>query len=127
VDIAEIDLFSGEARFIKSGAAPSFVLRDGGIFRLQSKTVPIGIMRALDAEMIKFDVQEGDRVVMVSDGVSRSYDESPWLLDMMSTDEEVLSGDTDGASERIIREAISRGSEDDVTAGVIEIKTLRAG
>jgi len=127
VDIAEIDLFSGEARFIKSGAAPSFVLRDGGIFRLQSKTVPIGIMRALDAEMIKFDVQEGDRVVMVSDGVSRSYDESPWHLDMMSTDEEVLSGDTDGASERIIREAISRGSEDDVTAGVIEIKTLRAG
>jgi hypothetical protein len=127
VDIAEIDMFSGEARFIKSGAAPSFVLRDGGIFRLQSKTVPIGIMRALDAEMIKFDVQEGDRVVMVSDGVSRSYDECPWLLDMMSTDKNVLCGDTEDAAERIIREAISRGSEDDVTAGVIEVRMKRAG
>ena len=122
VDIAQIDMLSGEARFIKSGAAPSFVLRDGGIFRLQSKTVPIGIMRALDAEMIKFDVQDGDRVVMVSDGVTRSYDECPWLLDMMSTDEEVLDGDVEDAAERIIREAIAHGSEDDVTAGVIEVR-----
>ena len=122
VDIAQIDMLSGEARFIKSGAAPSFVLRDGGIFRLQSKTVPIGIMRALDAEMIKFDVQDGDRVVMVSDGVTRSYDVCPWLLDMMSTDEEVLDGDVEDAAERIIREAIAHGSEDDVTAGVIEVR-----
>ena len=127
VDIAEIDMFSGEARFIKSGAAPSFILRDGGIFRLQSKTVPIGIMRALDAEMIKFDIADGDRVVMVSDGVSRSYDESPWLLDMMSTDEEVLSGGMEDAAEVIIREAISRGSVDDVTAGVIEVRRKEDG
>ena len=77
--------------------------------------------------MIKFDVQEGDRVVMVSDGVSRSYDECPWLLDMMSTDKNVLCGDTEDAAERIIREAISRGSEDDVTAGVIEVRMKRAG
>lgn len=127
VDIAEIDMLSGEARFIKSGAAPSFVLRDGGIFRLQSKTVPIGIMRALDAEMMKFDIEDGDRVVMVSDGVSRSYDESPWLLDMMSTDEVVLCGGTEDAAEAIVRASITQGSEDDVTAGVIEVKIKRAG
>lgn len=49
IDICEIDLYTSEARFIKSGAAPSFVLRNGSIYRLQSKTVPIGIIRALDA------------------------------------------------------------------------------
>ena len=76
VDIAEIDLTTGEARFIKSGAAPSFVLRDGSIFRLQSKTVPIGILRALDAELIRFEVREGDTVVMVSDGAARSFCQS---------------------------------------------------
>ena len=59
---------------------------------------------------------------MVSDGVTRSYDECPWLLDMMSTDEEVLDGDVEDAAERIIREAIAHGSEDDVTAGVIEVR-----
>ena len=116
-----IDLVTGEARFIKSGAAPSFVLRDGSIFRLQSKTVPIGIIRALDAEMIKFDVQPGDTVVMVSDGVARSYDEVPWLLDMMSTDETVLTGDERRAAMAVVSEAAIRGSTDDITVGVVRI------
>ena len=121
VDIAEIDRITGEAKFVKSGAAPSFVLRGGSIFRLQSKTVPIGILRALDAEMIRFDVQPGDRVVMVSDGAARSYDEVPWLLDMMTTDEVILKGSPKEAAAKIVREAARRGSSDDITAGVISI------
>lgn len=119
VDIAEIDLITGEAKFVKSGAAPSFVLRGGNIFRLQSKTVPIGIIRALDAEMIKFDVMPGDRVVMVSDGAARSYDEVPWLLDMMTSDEVILKGSPKEAAAKIVREAARRGAADDITAGVI--------
>lgn len=121
VDIAEIDLMSGEAKFIKSGAAPSFILRDGSIFRLQSKTVPIGIIRALDAEMIKFDVREGDTVVMVSDGAARSYDEVPWLLDLMTDDETVLHGDERNAAITIVGEAAMRGGRDDITCGVIRV------
>ena len=125
VDIAEIDLMTGEARFIKSGAAPSFVIRDGSIFRLQSKTVPIGIIRALDAEMIRFDIREGDTVVMVSDGAARSYDEVPWLLDMMTHDEDVLSGEENKAAEKIVREARRRGSADDITAGIVRVMSPR--
>lgn len=121
VDIAEIDLMTGEARFIKSGAAPSFVLRDGSIFRLQSKTVPIGIIRALDAEMIKFDVREGDTVVMLSDGVARSYDEAPWLLELMTDDETVLHGDERNAAITIVSEAALRGGRDDITCGVMRL------
>ena len=121
VDIAEIDLLTGKARFIKSGAAPSFVLRGGSIFRLQSKTVPIGILRALDAEMIRFDILPGDRVVMLSDGAARSYEEVPWLLDMMTSDEVILKGSPKEAAAKIVREAARRGSSDDITAGVISV------
>lgn len=122
IDLAEIDLKTGEAKFIKSGAAPSFVIRDGSIYRLQSKTVPIGIIRALDAEMIKFDVEEGDTIVMLSDGVARSFEECPWLLDMLTSDEDVLSGDAKSAAEKIVKSAASRGSHDDITAGIIRIR-----
>ncbi len=121
VDIAEIDTVTGCAKFVKSGAAPSFVLRDGAVFRLQSKTVPIGIIRALDAEMLKFDILPGDTVVMLSDGAARSYEEVPWLLDMMAHDEDILSGDEKKAAEKIVKEARRRGSHDDITAGVIRI------
>ena len=122
VDICEVDLYTKEARFIKSGAAPSFVLRNGSIFRLQSKTVPIGIIRALDAEMIKFDVEAEDVIVMVSDGAARSYDEVPWLLDMMTTDEVILHGDERLAAMSIVSEAAVRGSVDDITCGIMRIK-----
>ena len=121
VDAAEIDLTSGEARFVKSGAAPSFVLRDGSIFRLQSKTVPIGILRALDAEMIRFDVRQGDTVVMVSDGAAKSFDEEPWLLDLLTSDEEILSGDEKRAAMTVVSEAALRGSKDDISCGVFRI------
>ena len=121
VDAAEIDLTTGEARFVKSGAAPSFVLRDGSVFRLQSKTVPIGILRALDAEMIRFDVREGDTVVMVSDGAAKSFDEEPWLLDLLTSDEEILHGDEKRAAMTVVGEAAVRGSKDDITCGVFRI------
>ena len=121
IDICEIDLYTSEARFIKSGAAPSFVLRNGSIYRLQSKTVPIGIIRALDAEAIKFDIEQGDTVVMLSDGVARSYDEVPWLLDMMTSDETVLRGDEKLAAITIVSEAAVRGSRDDITCGIMRV------
>ena len=124
VDIAEIDLMSGQARFIKSGAAPSFVIRGGSIFRLQSKTVPIGIIRALDAEMIRFDIEAGDTVVMVSDGAARSYDEAPWLLDLMTYDEDITRGDETEAAKKIVAEAKKRGSCDDVTAGIVRLRAV---
>ncbi len=121
IDLAEIDLNTGEAKFVKSGAAPSFVIRDGSIYRLQSKTVPIGIIRALDAEMIKFDIEDGDVIVMLSDGVARSFEECPWLLDMLSSDKEITEGDVKKAAEKIVRSAAQRGCADDITAGVIRI------
>ncbi len=84
VDLMELDLISGRASFLKSGAAPSFVRRGENLFKLQSKTVPIGIIRALDAEQLCFDVEAGDVIVMLSDGIVQSFEESVWLLDLLS-------------------------------------------
>ncbi len=121
VDLAEIDLLTGRARFIKSGAAPSFVVRDGRLFRLQSKTAPIGIIRALDAEMISFDLEPGDTVVMISDGVTRSFEEAPWLCEMLS-DGAAAGADPGELAGRIVARAKEEGSHDDITAGVIRIR-----
>ena len=120
VDLMEIDLMNGHTRFVKSGAAPSFVLRDGRLFRLQSKTVPIGIVRALDAEMIRFDICKGDTVVMLSDGVVRSFEDCPWLYDMLC-DPAMTGSDPGETARRIIGCAVKNGAKDDITAGVVRI------
>ena len=118
VDLMELDLMNGAARFVKSGAAPSFVIRDGRLFRLQSKTVPIGIMRALDAEMISFEALHGDVIVMLSDGVARSFEDCPWLYDLLSG-EAMRDDDPERMARTIVRYAMENGASDDVTAGVI--------
>lgn len=121
IDLCEIDLVTMEVCFVKSGAAPSFVLRDGSLFRLQSKTVPIGILRALDAERIRFTVQPGDVIVMLSDGIARSFEECPWLLDLLTTNEDLRCGNVQTAAETIVREAARHGAIDDITAGVVRV------
>lgn len=118
VDLMELDLMNGCVRFVKSGAAPSFVLRGGRLFRLQSKTVPIGIMRALDAEMIKFETEPGDIIVMLSDGVAKSFEDCPWLYDLLC-DENEWTGDMEQMAKKIVKRAIENGADDDITAGVV--------
>ncbi|MBR4895377.1 MAG: hypothetical protein IKZ41_03040, partial [Clostridia bacterium] len=60
-------------------------------------------------------------VVMISDGAARSYEEAPWLLDLMSTDEGILSGDERTAAMTVVSEAAMRGSRDDITCGILRV------
>lgn len=79
VDLLELDLITGRAAFIKSGAAPSFIVRAGTVQRLQAGSVPIGIIRKLDAHTTEFVLRPGDTVVMVSDGILQDDPEGEWL------------------------------------------------
>ncbi len=121
IDLCEIDMVTGEARFIKSGAAPSFVIRGDSLFRLQSKTVPIGILRALDAEMIRFPVHPGDTVVMLSDGIARSFEDCGWLLTHLTSADSMNAADPDVVAAGIVSEAAKHGAVDDITAAVMRI------
>ena len=83
VDLLEYDLVTGKAQFYKGGAAPSYIYRDGNLFKLRSNTVPLGIIKELDTKKIAIDTAEGDIIVMVSDGVTQSKEECPWLFDLL--------------------------------------------
>ena len=84
VDLFELDLLSGDATFIKSGAAPSFVKRSDSLFRIKSQTAPIGLMKSIDSERIKASVQSGDFVVMLSDGIIQTTEEAAWLIELLA-------------------------------------------
>lgn len=84
VDLFTVDLYRGEAEFLKSGAAASYVKRGSSIFRLKSKTAPLGLMKSVDAERIKVELEGDDYVIMLSDGIAQSAEDTPWLLDLLS-------------------------------------------
>lgn len=85
VDLAEIDLITGEASFIKSGAAPGFVVRDRVVHRLQSVSIPIGIISTLDVRATPFCLKAGDTVVMISDGILQNDPDCKTLTAFLST------------------------------------------
>ena len=118
VDAAQIDLVRGGASFFKSGAAPSFVLRSGKLFALRSKTVPIGILPAADAEGISFEAEAGDVIMMASDGVTRDGGECPWLCEALCRES---MANLTAAAKRIASEA-RRRCEDDVTVLLLRIE-----
>jgi len=70
VDLAIIDSYSGEAEFLKVGAASSYVKRLGEVTTIKSAALPIGILGHIEAEVVKWTLSPGDIIVMVSDGIS---------------------------------------------------------
>ncbi len=84
VDMFEFNLERGEAQFLKSGAAPSYVKRGNSLFRIRSETAPIGLLSAVDSERIKVEVKCDDLVILMSDGICGSPEDAPWLMELLS-------------------------------------------
>jgi stage II sporulation protein E len=122
VDLLEVDLLYGKASFVKSGAAASYVKRGEHLFRIRSDTAPMGILRALDAERICFSVRPGDEIVLLSDGVSQSMEDAPWLPEYLATAKEKSTEET---AREILELARSHGSGDDMTVMLVQIEPYR--
>lgn len=120
VDLMELDLMERRASFYKSGAAPTYVFRDGGLFKLRSRTVPIGIIRDPDVRKIGFEMGDGDLVVMVSDGVTQGKEECPWLFDLLRSHTE--TDDVRRLADLIVKYAAEDENSDDISVLVMKIE-----
>ena len=119
VDLFELDLISGDGKFVKSGACPSFVKRGDNVFLLQSQTAPIGIMKTLDAEELSCSLVPGDICVMVSDGIVPSKSDSHWVKQYLT---EFQGDNIEKLCQGIMKEAKKRRMKDDATVICAVIK-----
>jgi len=87
LDMVVIDTYSGEAEFLKIGAAPSFIKRVREVMTVKSSSLPIGILQQIEIQPIKEMVVEGDFIIMVSDGIvdvpQSSLDKENWLANFL--------------------------------------------
>lgn len=119
VDLFSLDLITGEAFFIKCGAAPSFLKRSSSLFRIKSATAPIGLMKEVDSEKIKVEVGVGDYAIMLSDGAVLLPDDAVWLFEFLSRPS---SDSAEVYAERILSEAKKNSdADDDITVSVVRI------
>ena len=119
----ELDTLSGAATFYKSGASPTYVFRNGNLFKLRARSAPLGILRGTSARKVSFDVNVGDLLVMVSDGVTGGREECPRLFDTVRA----LSGTSsaEDVADAVVKYAGSEASSDDIS--VIAIRILGDG
>lgn len=128
VDLSTIDLYTGEAEFIKVGAAATLIKSENKIETMDCKSLPIGVLEKVDTEVIKKQVKNGDMIIMVSDGVL-DYDneeagKADWLVEYLSKDN---TNDPEILSNNIIKRAkeLSKGKiKDDMTVVVSKVYNL---
>ena len=118
VDLLELDLMTGEGAFLKSGAAPTFVIRGKVVRRLQAGTVPIGILNTLDVQKTDFPLRAGDTVVMVSDGILQGDDEGEWLTSYLTG---AAAQTPDEIVYQICRRCAERETRDDCSVVALRI------
>lgn len=73
IDMGMIDLYTGSTRFIKMGAAASFIKKKDGIERIESASLPAGMLQQIETETSSVQVEDGDFVIMVTDGILDSF------------------------------------------------------
>ena len=120
VDLFELDTYTGQGCFIKSGAAPSFVCRGKNVYKIAARTIPVGITERIRAEKIKFRLRAGDIVVMASDGIADGQEECRLIVECLCkrTSNEPL----DIAAALMSRARSKAGARDDMTLSVISVE-----
>ena len=69
LDICDMNLYTGECEFMKVGAACTYIKRGRLVDRLSTQNFPLGVFGQLEPELIYRTLQNGDYVIMLSDGV----------------------------------------------------------
>ena len=125
LDIQILDLFNGNMEFIKNSACPTYIKRNGDVQLLKAVSLPTGILTNVDLVVYDYDLQDGDILVMCSDGIIDSNKEylnkQVWLKYLL---EDIQIDDAQKIADIIIGEAIDNDfgvQKDDMTVIVAKI------
>lgn len=73
LDLAYINLWTGEGRLMKFGASASYLVSEDRIRAFENKNLPLGILEHIAEGETSFTVMDGDRLVLMTDGVKDLY------------------------------------------------------
>lgn len=125
LDISILDLFAGNIQFIKSGACPTYVKRNRNVSLIKSNSLPTGIMNEVNVDTYDKDLENGDIIVMCSDGIIDSSIEYAnrelWLKYLL---EDIQTDIPERIANIILKEAIDNcvgKPKDDMSVVVIKV------
>ncbi len=119
VDLAGVDLYTGGVTLKKAGAPLTYIKKGGRLCAREMPSLPAGILNNIKFSTETINLNAGDMVVMVSDGVLTG--DERWLERLIKTWNE---GSAQDLAQAVVQEAIRRRAEtkdDDMTAVVVRL------
>ncbi|MHB8926735.1 MAG: SpoIIE family protein phosphatase [Bacillota bacterium] len=68
IDLAVLDLNTGDCDFTKIGACPTYLVRGERLLAIRASSVPAGILGDIEVEPERWRLRPGDTLVMLTDG-----------------------------------------------------------
>jgi stage II sporulation protein E len=124
LDMCVIDLEFGFVDFIKLGANPSYVKHKHSLTSIEGSSLPLGVVEEIKTKVQKSAIEEGDIIILCSDGVADAFNGEENLKDLINNLQ--LTAPKELANE-ISKEAVkvSKGDlKDDMTIIVARIVRL---
>ena len=121
LDLLEINRYTSQARFYKMGGTTSFVVKQAGeVEMIQNKNLPFGIDEQI--ESFEYELQNGDLILMSSDGIFENVESSEELLSLIKS---IRHYAPQKIAYEIINYAINAKlkDKDDMTLIVLKVKT----
>lgn len=125
VDLMELDMVRGSAKFLKSGAAASYIIRQGSVYCVNAQSMPVGITKEASPTELFFNLSAGDIVLMVSDGVAEDKSDGKWIAELLGMLEHSSPKSlADAVMDKAIKE---KGKiSDDMTVLAVKIEDAQA-
>lgn len=124
LDICDIDLYRGSCQLRKVGGAVTVFKRGGEVERMATGNLPLGIFGQVEAEPLCRELQDGDYLVMISDGVVDAFGGEEGEDTLLSVIAGIQDRNPGEIAERLLRIALHASGgriRDDMTIGVIGI------
>ena len=126
LDVAILDLYSGNMEFMKNGACPTFIKNKKQVNVVKSISLPAGILDKIDLVVYDKDLSDGDIIVMCTEGVLESNSEYEnkelWIKNVL---EEIETDNVQKIANIILEESIDNNfgnPKDDMTVIVVKVK-----
>ncbi len=125
LDISILDLYGGKIELIKSGACPTYIKRRRNVNIIKSNSLPTGIIEDANIDIYDKDLEDGDILVMCSDGIIDSSIEYAnkdlWLKYLL---EDIQTDIPERIADIILREATDNcvgKPKDDMSVIVVKV------
>ncbi len=119
LDVLQVDLFDGSMHMYKAGAVTSLLKSNGRISRIEAPALPVGILRDATFAEHKDRLEDGDLLLMMSDGLLA--DGIAWVEEYVKTS----NGDAKSIANGILELAKAEHNEmiaaDDVTIAAVRM------